>query len=82
MLMLKHPNVVQLFEVFEGDENVYFVMELCGGGSIADYAAIQPLSEDLSRHYFYQLVQVVQYCHSKVSIKQNLKNILVFLFLE
>lgn len=71
MLMLKHPNVVKLEEVLEGEENIYFVMELCGGGSLAEYADIHPLSEELARYYFYQLVQVVSYCHSEVIIYYN-----------
>jgi len=68
MLMLRHPNVVQLEEVFQDEGNVYFVMELCGGGSIADYVDVKPLSESLARYYFLQLVAAVKYCHSQVSI--------------
>lgn len=41
MLMLQHPNVVKLEEVFEDNNHVYFVMDLCGGGSIADYTDIK-----------------------------------------
>ena len=73
MLMLKHPNVVQLEEVLEGPDNVYFVMELCGGGSIAEYVAVHPLSEELARHYFYQLLQAVDYCHHQGVVHRDLK---------
>jgi serine/threonine protein kinase len=66
MLMLRHPNVVQLEEVFQDEGNVYFVMELCGGGSIADYVDVKPLSESLARYYFLQIVNSVKYCHSQV----------------
>lgn len=36
MLMLKHPNIVSLEEVLETKESVFFVMPLCGGGSLSD----------------------------------------------
>jgi serine/threonine protein kinase len=36
MMMLEHPSIVKLEEVLENEESVYFVMELCGGGNIAD----------------------------------------------
>jgi serine/threonine protein kinase len=52
--------------VFQDEGNVYFVMELCGGGSIADYVDVKPLSESLARYYFLQIVNSVKYCHSQV----------------
>lgn len=35
-MMLRHPNVVQLYEVLESEEEVFLVMELCGGGTLYD----------------------------------------------
>lgn len=35
--MLDNPNIVKLFEVLETDTNVFFVMELCGGGNLSDH---------------------------------------------
>lgn len=37
--MLKHENIVSLEEVLETDQNVYFIMELCGGGSLSERVA-------------------------------------------
>lgn len=34
MMMLEHPHVVKLEEVLESPSTVFFVMELCGGGSL------------------------------------------------
>lgn len=41
MLMLKHENIVTLEEVLETKDAVYLVMELCGGGSLSNYVAIE-----------------------------------------
>lgn len=39
--MLKHKNIVTLEEVLETEDSVYFVMELCGGGSLNNYVAVE-----------------------------------------
>jgi serine/threonine protein kinase len=33
---LAHPNVIKLYEYFEDDQNFYFVLEYCSGGSVMD----------------------------------------------
>eukprot|EP01095_Lingulamoeba_sp_RSL-Kostka_P004361 TRINITY_DN1551_c0_g1_i2.p1 TRINITY_DN1551_c0_g1~~TRINITY_DN1551_c0_g1_i2.p1 ORF type:complete len:819 (+),score=273.23 TRINITY_DN1551_c0_g1_i2:81-2537(+) len=73
MLMLKHENIVKLIEVLEDEKNVYFVMELCGGGTIADYVAIKPISDSLARYYFKQLIDAVIYCHEQGICHRDLK---------
>lgn len=73
MLMLKHKNIVQLEEVLEDEKRVYLVMELCGGGSLADYVHIKPLSEELARFYFKQMMDAVAYCHEQGVCHRDLK---------
>jgi serine/threonine protein kinase len=31
---LKHPNIVELFEVIHEGDNLYMIMELCTGGEL------------------------------------------------
>lgn len=73
MLLLRHPRVVQLDEVLEDPERIYFVMELCGGGSLADIVAEKPLDERLARFYFAELVEGVAYCHAQGVCHRDLK---------
>lgn len=63
MLMLKHPNVVRLYKVLESNEKIYLVMELCGGGTLADMVRIKPLSESLARFYMRQLIPGIEVFH-------------------
>ena len=32
MRSLTHPNIIKLYEVYEGEEHVYFVLDLLTGG--------------------------------------------------
>ncbi len=41
MMMLDHPSVVKVFEVLENEDYVFFIMELCGGGSLSNYVEIK-----------------------------------------
>jgi serine/threonine protein kinase len=66
MMMLDHPSIVKLNEVLENEEYVFFVMELCGGGSLSNYVEMKPLSERLARYYMPQLIKGLKYCHNKV----------------
>eukprot|EP00013_Stygamoeba_regulata_P005879 CAMPEP_0177632930 /NCGR_PEP_ID=MMETSP0447-20121125/2566_1 /TAXON_ID=0 /ORGANISM="Stygamoeba regulata, Strain BSH-02190019" /LENGTH=729 /DNA_ID=CAMNT_0019134555 /DNA_START=116 /DNA_END=2302 /DNA_ORIENTATION=+ len=73
MLMLDHPHVVKLHSVFENADNIYFIMDLCGGGNLSDYVSIKPLSEDLARYYMKELVDALRYCHSQGVCHRDLK---------
>ncbi|KAA8522337.1 hypothetical protein F0562_013302 [Nyssa sinensis] len=69
-----HPNVVDLKAVYEEEDFVHLVMELCAGGELfhrlekhgrfCEYEA-----RDLFRH----LMQVVMYCHDKGIVHRDLK---------
>jgi serine/threonine protein kinase len=34
---IKHPSIVQLYEIVETDEEIYLIMEYCNGGELFDY---------------------------------------------
>lgn len=73
MLMLKHENIVSLEEVLETDQNVYFIMELCGGGSLSERVAEEPFNEETARYYFLKLLDAVKYCHGEGVVHRDLK---------
>lgn len=73
MMMLRHERILNLEQVIENEQEVFFVMELCGGGSLLEYLNGNPLSENLVRYYFSQIVSGVSYCHSKGVAHRDLK---------
>lgn len=69
-----HPNVVDLKAVYEEDDYVHLVMELCAGGELFHRLEKQGrFSEYDARILFKHLMQVVMYCHENGIVHRDLK---------
>ncbi|KAL6961823.1 calcium,calmodulin-dependent protein kinase [Sarracenia purpurea var. burkii] len=69
-----HPNVVDLKAVYEEEDYVHLVMELCAGGELFHQLEKHGrFSESDARILFSQLMQVVTYCHDKGVVHRDLK---------
>ncbi|WOK95494.1 serine-threonine kinase STK5 [Canna indica] len=79
MRLVRHPNIVHLFEVMASKGKIYLVMEYVKGGELFDKITKGGLQEDVARKYFQQLVIAVDYCHSRGVYHRDLKpeNLLV-----
>lgn len=73
MKLVKHPNVLQLYEVMASRSNIYFIMEYAKGGELFNKVAKGRLKEDLARKYFQQLISAVDFCHKKGVYHRDLK---------
>ncbi|XP_022139866.1 CBL-interacting protein kinase 5 [Momordica charantia] len=73
MRLVRHPNVVQLYEVMASRTKIYFVMEYVKGGELFNKVAKGRLKEDAARKYFQQLIGAVDYCHSRGVYHRDLK---------
>nr|QSH71633.1 CBL-interacting protein kinase [Hedychium coronarium] len=76
---VRHPYVVQLFEVMATKTKIYFVMEYVRGGELFSRVSKGRLREDAARRYFQQLVSAVGFCHARGVFHRDLKpeNLLV-----
>jgi len=71
---LDHPNVIKLFEIFEDEDDVYLVQELCSGGELFDYIVNQEfLSEAQAAVIFKQILHSIGYCHKNAICHRDLK---------
>ncbi|KAF3321286.1 CBL-interacting protein kinase 9-like isoform X1 [Carex littledalei] len=74
MKLIKHPNVVQLHEVLASKTKIYIVLDYVDGGELFDKIVEQGrLKEDDARRYFHQLINAVDYCHSRGVYHRDLK---------
>ncbi|KAK1262094.1 CBL-interacting protein kinase 9 [Acorus gramineus] len=74
MKLIKHPNVVNLYEVMASKTKIYMVIEFVDGGELFDKIVNNGrLREDDARRYFQQLINAVDYCHSRGVYHRDLK---------
>jgi eukaryotic-like serine/threonine-protein kinase len=70
---LRHPNIVQIYEVGECDGLPYFSLELCRGGSLADRLRHGPLQPRTAAAVVAQLARAMQAAHEHNIIHRDLK---------
>ncbi len=71
---LDHPNIVKLFEVFEDQNNIYLVTELCSGGELFDVIVEKKqLGESDASRVMSQLLSAIAYCHGSKVAHRDLK---------
>ncbi|CAK9135874.1 unnamed protein product [Ilex paraguariensis] len=73
MGLVKHPNVVELYEVMATKTKIYFIMEYAKGGELFNKVAKGRLKEDIARKYFQQLICAIDFCHSRGVYHRDLK---------
>ncbi|KMZ71562.1 CBL-interacting protein kinase 9 [Zostera marina] len=74
MKMVKHPNVVEIYEVMATKSNIYIAMEFVQGGELfAKIVRAGRIKEDVARVYFRQLISTVDHCHSRGVCHRDLK---------
>ncbi|XP_014503448.1 CBL-interacting serine/threonine-protein kinase 8 isoform X1 [Vigna radiata var. radiata] len=74
MKLVRHPYVVRLYEVLASRTKIYIILEFITGGELFDKIVSHGrLSEADCRRYFQQLIDGVDYCHSKGVYHRDLK---------
>lgn len=74
MKLVKHPNIVQLHEILASKSKVYIVLEYVTGGELFNRIASKGrLKEVEARKYFQQLINAVDFCHSRGVYHRDLK---------
>uniref|UniRef100_A0A4W4E428 non-specific serine/threonine protein kinase n=1 Tax=Electrophorus electricus TaxID=8005 RepID=A0A4W4E428_ELEEL len=71
---IQHPNVITLHDVFENKSEVILILELVAGGELFDFLAEkESLSEEEATEFLKQILDGVNYLHSKQIAHFDLK---------
>jgi 5'-AMP-activated protein kinase catalytic alpha subunit len=74
MRLVRHPNIVRLYEVMASKTKIYFVMEYVKGGELFNKVVEKgKLEEEEARKYFQELISAVDFCHSRGVYHRDLK---------
>ena len=79
LIKMDHPNIVKIFEFYNGEKEYYLIMEYCEGGELFDKIVKSNLTEIQCAYIMYQIFSAVNYCHKMKIIHRDLKpeNILI-----
>ena len=71
---IDHINVIKVYDIYESEDNYLIIMEYCEGGELFNYIVKnQKLSEEETAFFFYQIINGVEYLHSKNIVHRDLK---------
>ncbi|KAH9658983.1 phosphoenolpyruvate carboxylase kinase 1 [Citrus sinensis] len=78
-LLSPHPNIVQIFDVYENDAFLSIVMELCEPVTLYDEILRNPVCETRAAGYMQQLLSALAHCHRYGVVHRDVKPENVFL---
>ena len=71
---LSHPNIMQVYEIFEDNINLYIVTEYCKGGELFDIISKKgSFSEKEAAEIMQQILSAVCYAHQNGIVHRDLK---------
>src|SRR5262249_21164159 len=70
---LRHPHIVQIFEVGQYDGRLFFVLEFVEGGTLADKIDGKPLPARSSAQLVESLARAMHYAHMRGIVHRDLK---------
>ncbi|RKO93261.1 kinase-like domain-containing protein [Blyttiomyces helicus] len=74
--ILSHPHIVEIYDVFETEEQIFICMEKVDGGELHDLVLRSPakrFTESDARPIFREILSAVQYLHKNSVVHRDLK---------
>lgn len=72
--LLRHPNIIQMYEIIETPKQLYLIMEYASGGELFDYIVANTRLNEIEACKFYQqIIAGVEYLHKLRVVHRDLK---------
>lgn len=72
--LIRHPNIIQLYEILETPKQLYLIMEYANGGELFDYiVAKSRIDETEARKFFQQIISGINYIHKLNIVHRDMK---------
>ena len=72
--IVRHKNIIKLYEVIETPQKIYLIMEYCEGGELFDYIVQkQHLTEKQACAFFHEILDALEYLHSINIVHRDIK---------
>ena len=72
--IVRHKNIIKLYELMETPNKIYLVMEYCNGGELFDYiVSKQHLTERQACRFFQEIINSLEYLHSLNIVHRDIK---------
>ena len=72
--LIRHPNIIQLYEIIEDKKRLYLITEYASGGELFDYIVESQRVKELEACKFYQqLLDGIEYVHKLNIVHRDLK---------
>jgi 5'-AMP-activated protein kinase catalytic alpha subunit len=72
--LVRHPTIVQLYEIIETDDELYLIMEYARGGELFEYIVSRKrVREKEAARFLHQILEGVEYMHNLDVCHRDLK---------
>jgi 5'-AMP-activated protein kinase catalytic alpha subunit len=72
--LIRHPNIIQLYEIIETPKQLFLIMECASGGELFDYiVAHTRVKEREASRFFHQIIAGIEYIHKLNIVHRDMK---------
>ena len=72
--LIRHPNIIQLYEIIETPKQLYLIMEYANGGELFDYIVEKNrVDENEACNFFQQIISGIDYIHKLNIVHRDMK---------